>query len=181
MTLSTSPDRNTFQLKRYEEKLTENPDDKNALDMIDLLKSWEEVRENQLLDPKFQENNMEYDLRSTQWVIDKVRQSDNYAQNLYAAICNNVFYKPSADEKERMLQVLKNEYPEWSASWRSAGGIIAHLRGEGDYMNWYCSGSLGNPDNHGSTPNGYVNESIVTDEIRDDLKKLGWHVVDSDN
>ena len=57
-------------------------------------------------------------------------------------------------------------------------GIVADLRGEGDYLNWYCSGmggGLGNGDEDGTL--GYVPESHVTDEIKADLGSLGWHPV----
>jgi hypothetical protein len=30
-------------------------------------------------------------------------------------------------------------------------------------------------------PNGYVPEAVVTDEIREDLKQLGWIVVDQND
>jgi hypothetical protein len=148
-----------------------------AEEMIDLAKSWEKQHEEHLADPEVQKSSMEYDMRSTQWFVDKVRAGETYAQNLYAAICNNDFYKPSPDDRERMLQILKDDYPQWGASWRSAGGIVAHLRGKGDYMDWYCSGisQATAPDN------GYVAESVVTDEIREDLLKLGWIVNESGN
>jgi len=55
--------------------------------------------------------------------------------------------------------------------------MIADMQEKGDYMDWYCSGigeGLGNGDKDGSKK--YVSESIVTDEIKDDLLKLGWLV-----
>jgi hypothetical protein len=102
-------------------------------------------------------------------MMQKVRDRDNYAQNLYAAMCNNIF------QKNEVWPRLKDEY--WSCSWRSAGGLIARLRNSGDYMNWYCSGiggGLGNGDETGIK--GYVPESEVTDEIRQDLFAIGWTV-----
>jgi hypothetical protein len=68
--------------------------------------------------------------------------------------------------------LLKEE--KWSCSWRYAGGIIADMREEGDYIDWYCSGIGGDKED-------YVGEGYVTDEIRDDLLKLGWVVIDDDN
>jgi hypothetical protein len=44
-------------------------------------------------------------------------------------------------------------------------------------MDWYCSGiggGLGNGDADGTK--GYVSESVVTDEIRQDLFAIGWTV-----
>jgi len=101
-------------------------------------------------------NNMEYDLRSTDWILNKVRNSDVYAQNLYAAICNNEFKKNN-----------KN----WDASWRYAGGIIADMKEDGDYIDWYCSGIWKDDPL-------YVHESFITDEIRNDLKLLGWDIIE---
>jgi hypothetical protein len=117
---------------------------------------------------------MEHDLRTCELMLNKVRSSDTYAQNLYAAICNRQF------QKLEVVPVLKDE--RWSASWRSAGGIIANMRQEGDYIDWYCSGigeGLGNGDLDGTK--GYVSESEVTDEIREDLKQLGWIVLDMED
>ena len=112
---------------------------------------------------------LEQDIRTCAWMMQKVRERENYAQNLYAAMCNNVF------QRNEVWPRLKNEY--WSCSWRSAGGLIARLRNEGDYMDWYCSGiggGLGNGDETGVK--GYVPESEVTDEIRQDLFAIGWMV-----
>ena len=115
-----------------------------------------------------QKNNMEYDLLNDSYIREKVRSSDSYAQNLYAAMCNQVFMK------NEVIPILKEE--TWSCSWRYAGTIVANIREEGDYMNWYCSGTFSDDD---GTPNslGFVPECIVTDEIRTDLFKLGWLVV----
>lgn len=111
---------------------------------------------------------LEHDLINSKWICDKVKD-DVYAQNLYAALCNNEFVK------NEVLPILKEEY--WSCSWRYAGELIADLRGEGDYLEWYCSGmSIGDWD---STIKSkfYVDEGRVTDEIRDDLRILGWIIV----
>jgi hypothetical protein len=120
-------------------------------------------------DPKWRENNLEYDLRSTDWILDKVRASEVYAQNIYAALCNNDF------QRNDVMPILKNE--TWSCSWRHAGGVVADMIGKGDYMDWYCSGSRSGPALRTEDyTTGYVNESTVTDEVLEDLFKLGWIV-----
>ena len=173
MTISKSPKRHTFQADNYVKRCTEEGKEPSE-DYLELFKSYRQQDEENMVDPKWQENNMEYDLRSTDWILTKVRGSDNYAQNLYAAICNNDFCK------REMWPILKEEY--WSASWRSAGGIIADMREEGDYIDWYCSGIGNHESGYGLThrpATGYVPESVVTEEIKDDLYKLGWLVVES--
>lgn len=85
-----------------------------------------------------------------------------YAQNLYAAICNNVFYKIND-----VGEFVSDEY--WSASWRAAGGIVADIRNIGeDYMDFYCSGL--------ASEDGFVQEGTVTVEIREDLASINWVV-----
>lgn len=103
--------------------------------------------------------NLEYDLLKVDWIRQKCLVNNTYAQNLYAALCNNRFFK---DGKE------------WTCSWRYAGGIVADLRSteeipsrQGDYMDWYCSGTA-------AGINGYVSEGEVTSEITNDLLNLGW-------
>jgi hypothetical protein len=112
------------------------------------------------------DHNLEKDIRACEWMLKKVQDRETYAQNLYAAMCNNVF------QRNEVWPRLKDEY--WSCSWRSAGGIVAELRGQGDYMDWYCSGIFGVGE--ADSFQGYVSESTVTDEIRQDLFAIGWTV-----
>ena len=114
---------------------------------------------------------LEYDMMTAEWFRNKVRESESYAQNLYAAMCNNQFVKND------VWPILQDK--RWGCSWRYAGEIIADLRGEGDYIDWYCSG-MGFHDKKGADMKGYVPESLVTDEIRADLLKLGWLVIQHD-
>ena len=112
------------------------------------------------------DHNLEADIRACAWMLKKVQDRETYAQNLYAAMCNNVF------QRNEVWPRLKDEY--WSCSWRSAGGIVADLLGQGDYMDWYCSGIIGVGE--ADSFHGYVSESTVTDEIRQDLFAIGWTV-----
>jgi hypothetical protein len=113
-------------------------------------------------------NNLEHDLMNCDWLRNKVRTSDGYAQNLYAAMCNQTW------QKLDVIDILTDT--EWSCTWRYAGGIIADLREQGDYIDWYCSGigSQGNGNGDADGTKGYVSEGCVTDEIEQDLKTLGW-------
>jgi len=174
---SKSPDRFTFQkiksLERWAEDGRTPENDEHVKRMVEFYESFKVQAEQNEVDPKWQENNLEYDLRTCDWILEKVRKEERYAQNLYAAICNNDF------QKRELWPILAEQ--TWSASWRYAGGIIADMREEGDYIDWYCSGigdGLNNGDEDGSK--GYVPESVVTEEIREDLFKLGWLVVEDD-
>jgi hypothetical protein len=174
--ISKSPERYTFQAEQYVKRCEEKGEEPRE-DYLNIYKSARQRDEERMVDLKWAENNMEYDLRSTDWILEKVRASDVYAQNLYASICNNDF------QKLDVMPILKNQ--TWSASWRYAGGIVADMLQKGDYIDWYCSGIRNdtgyNPEINIKFPNGYVPESVVTDEIREDLKRLGWIVVDQNN
>lgn len=113
---------------------------------------------------------MDLDMELTPWLVAKVRASDTYAQNLYAAMCNQTW------QEQAVWEILKNE--TWSCSWRSAGAIVAHLRGQGDYMDWYCSGMADLDRLAEWQARGFVGESEITDEIRADLARIGWRPVD---
>ena len=107
---------------------------------------------------------LEADLLKTEWIRYKCTINNVYAQNLYAALCNNIFIK---------------DKDEWTITWRGAGGIVSSLIKDdtrydlyshrtGDYLDWYCSGASA-----GSIA-GYVEEGFVTSEISNDLLNLGW-------
>lgn len=168
--LNASPERNSFAINNARRRAEEKGEDPDQNDYIEFLKSDMELRREREQDPKWQENNMEYDLRSAKWICDKVKASESYAQNLYAAMCNNEF------QKLAVMPILKNL--KWTCSWRYAGGIVADMREQGDYIDWYCSGIKGGIDLGGGIEEDphptWVGESVITDEIRRDLQLLGW-------
>lgn len=182
--MNSSPDRGSFQingiLKRAEEGDTTT---EHAQQMVEFYKSWEQQRRELEETDEWKIDNMEYDLRSTKWICDKAKASEAYAQNLYAAMCNNEFVKND------VWPLLIDK--RWSASWRSAGGIVANMVEKGDYIDWYCSGIRNNladeeyndltkeeQERYIYIQNNFVGESDVTEEIREDLLKLGWIVID---
>ena len=68
---------------------------------------------------------LDLDLITSEYIENKCK-NPIYAQNLYAAMCNNWFEKAGL---------------EWTTSWRGAGSIIATIRNcREDYIDWYCSG-----------------------------------------
>lgn len=183
--INSSPDKNTFQLENYV-KRREEAGKLPEPEYLDMFKTWREQDEANIVDPEWQKDNMEYDLRSTQWMIDKVKNDDVYAQHLYASMCNNDF------TKNEVWPILTEK--KWSCSWRHAGGIIADMQQKGDYIDWYCSGIRDNKilddDEYQALTKEqqenyiqgkkFVPESCVTDEIREDLLKLGWIVVEDE-
>jgi hypothetical protein len=183
--ISRSPERHTFQAEAYVERCKEEGKEPSE-DYLNIYKSAKQRDEENIANPDWQKDNMEYDLRSTQWIIDKVKASDVYAQNLYAAMCNNDF------TKNDVIPILTEK--RWSCSWRHAGGIIADMQEKGDYIDWYCTGIrdakiLDDDEFRALTKEQqeyyiqgkkFVSESVVTDEIREDLLKLGWIVIDDD-
>ena len=181
MTLSKSPSSGSFRKQNAINK-------PNADELFDLFSSMEQQKLNLEETDEWKKDNMEYDLRSTQWILEKVKADKVYAQHLYASMCNREFVKndvwPILTEKK------------WSCSWRYAGEIIANMREEGDYVNWYCSGIVGTADpieqevwntltldqqKHVKDKQAFEPEGKVTDEIRKDLLKLGWIVVDDNS
>ena len=180
--INSSPERHTFQAEGYIKRCEEQGKEPRE-DYLNLYKSARQQDEENMVDPEWQKLNLEYDLRSTKWICDKAKTSNIYAQNLYAAMCNNDF------QKNDVWPTLKNQ--TWSCSWRHAGGIIADMREQGDYIDWYCSGIYDNHDmepalfddlteeqqTHYKESRAFVPESTVTDEIRFDLLILGWAVL----
>jgi hypothetical protein len=169
--VNSSSERHTFQVGNTIRRAEEAGEEPNQ----DYINMWEQIKideANKIHDPAWQKNNMEYDLRASKEMCDKVKASDNYAQNLYAAMCNMTW------QSREFWQELKGE--TWSCSWRSAGGIIADMQEKGDYIDWYCSGignaELGNGLT-GADGTGYVPEGVVTEEVELDLNRLGWRPV----
>ena len=183
--ISISPERHTFQLEGAKKRAEEDGKELPEI-YINIWKTAKEQDEANIVDPEWQKDNMEYDLRSTQWIVDKVKTNEVYAQHLYASMCNNDF------TKNDVWPILTEK--RWSCSWRHAGGIIADMQEKGDYIDWYCSGIrdakiLDDDEYQALTKEQqetyiqgkkYVPESCVTDEIREDLLKLGWIVIDDE-
>lgn len=156
MMYATSPDRFRFMIESYKKRLQKDPGNE---EMIRTMMFYEECRRIDAEDsPKH--HDMEYDLRKCEWIVEKCKDSETYSQNLYAAICNNRFSK---------------EGKEWCCSWRHSAGIISHLREQGDYIEWYCSGLT--MDESRPVCDGYLMEGKVSDEILFDLRRLGWNLI----
>lgn len=170
--VSKSPQRNSFQKEGYIRRCEEKGEEPNA-NYLDYFQQILENEDRKFDDPKARENNLEWDLLTTDWILEKARSNEAYAQNLYAAMCNNEF------QKRDFWPILKEEC--WSCSWRYAGGIIADMRQEGDYIDWYCSGirNVSEDEEVNKLWDGrnFVAEQTVTEEIEQDLYKLGWLVV----
>lgn len=185
--MNSSSERGTFHRQCAIDRAIEDGRDpetdesvQQALDLEIVFKDHKKEREASV---EWQQNNLEYDLRSTKWICDKVKAREEYAQNLYAAMCNNEF------QKLDVWQILKDT--KYSCSWRYAGGIIADMQEKGDYIDWYCSGIKGGAseaelaamtdeqrEKYHWMDQHFVGESVVTDEIRADLTLLGWAVIE---
>lgn len=111
-------------------------------------------------------HHMDLDIQLTPEIVTKVRSRDDYAQHLYAAMCNVSW------QEQDVWEVLRDQC--WSCTWRYAGGIVARIREQGTYMDWYCSG-MGSDDMNWWIQKGFVSEATITDEIRQDLAAIGWH------
>lgn len=181
--LSKSSQRHTFQAEPSLKTLEKDPDNEEAQNMVEWYAEMKVAAELREQGPEWQKDNMEYDLRTTDWILEKARSDEVYAQHLYAAMCNVDFVKNA------VWPVLLDQ--RWACSWRHAGGIIADMRQEGDYIDWYCSGMRGEDITDDAfkaltppqqeqymTNRAFVGEGVVTDEIRADLLKLGWVVKD---
>ena len=134
--------------------------------LLDLERRRQQERE-MIMDRGLPTHSMELDMMLTPWLIERVKTSQRYAQNLYAAMCNRSW------QEHAVWPILQGE--TWSCSWRYAGEIVARLRGEGDYMDWYCSG-IRDAEDHARE--GTVPEGVITPEIEKDLAALGWRPVD---
>lgn len=98
---------------------------------------------------------METDVLNANWLCQKIRTNTAYAQSFYAGLCNNLFHKTNAPDDAIC-----------SFSWRHAGAVVADIRKQGDYLDWYCSGLVDS-----ATPEGEI-----VPEIAADIEKLGWEI-----
>lgn len=181
---SKSKDRGSFALQCYMNRVQKGGEAEHFVRWLEMLQDEKEAHNHKWDDPASRECNLEWDLLTTDWILEKVRTNKVYAQHLYAALCNNDFQKLDT------WMVLKGS--TWGCSWRHAGGVIADMRQEGDYIDWYCSGitekeSLKLQLEEELAPERreficrvlqHQPEGVVTDEIREDLHRLGWIVKD---
>jgi len=72
---------------------------------------------------------------------------DLFATLLYGALCNTVWRHKATGTA-------------WHCSWRSAGDIVADLRGQGDYLDWYC----------------FSGEGFVDEQVLAEIDALGWEL-----
>lgn len=96
---------------------------------------------------------LERDLLDCQFIKDKIRSENGYAERFYNALCNiNWFH-------DTIVHSDGNEDDAWHCSWRYAGSLVATLRACGEnYLDYYCSGR----------------EGFVDADIAEDLQQIGW-------
>lgn len=76
---------------------------------------------------------------------DEICDDEEFAKRVYAALTNIIWRQDNTDY-------------EHAITFRGAGGLIADIRGEGHYMDWYCS----------------AGEGVVDKNILDALLTRGW-------
>lgn len=111
---------------------------------------------------------LERDLHNSEVILEKVKD-DEYAQKLYAALCNTDWVRDDV-----IPMIRQGDDDKWSCSWRASGRIVAQLRNDGDYLDWYCSGMSSGMD-YVQEQKTTVSEGIIDPEIRKDiLEQCGW-------
>lgn len=160
---SKSPDRGRFRKQCDEKSYIKGHIDKETYERLGAF------YEKYYKDEVPLENNLEWDLRGSEYIVEKCKNSKTYSQNVYAALCNNDFINKNGEK--------------YHCSWRHAGGVVADLNEQGDYINWYCSGiGSGESDEEGNAIKpGYVCEGKITEEVKEDFLKLGWKILEVEN
>jgi endo-1,4-beta-D-glucanase Y len=100
---------------------------------------------------------LEYFIKTNDEVSNLIKKSPEFAQAVYHSLCN-VDWKKVVDDETMTIIKLKGFDTTWGCSWRYAGGIIAEVTGEGNYLDYYCSG----------------NEGMVDDIVEEVFGKYGW-------
>lgn len=108
--------------------------------------------------------NLERDIRTTDRIVYRIRRDEIYAQNWYAALCNNSFIP------QDVWGILTNI--NWTCSWRYAAEMISDIRQDESYKEWYGSGT----GFRGIDFCGFVEESFITEQIDQDITSIGWCV-----
>lgn len=118
---------------------------------------------------------LEKDIQNDEYIINKIKKSDSYAQNLYAALCNTTW------QKIEFLNILEGN--NWDCSWRHSAGIVAVIRNPiiGKYTDYYCSGIPADVSLRCGDHFNYVSEGCITPEIKSDLKSIGWKQIEFDD
>ena len=75
---------------------------------------------------------------------DLIKTDDEFCIELWCALSNIKWQHQNGDK--------------YSNTFRAAGDAIVMIRGEGHYMDWYCTGV----------------EGVVSDRISKGMKSLGW-------
>lgn len=76
---------------------------------------------------------------------DHIRTDDEVCRRMWSALANQGWHHDNGDTA--------------AYSFRAAGDLIAAIRGQGNYMDWYCSGPY----------------ESVSEKIKDAMAKEGWH------
>ena len=112
---------------------------------------------------------LEADLYNSDYIMGKAYTNEKYCGDIYYALCNNDWIK--AD----MLSIVAAEH--WHCSWRYAGGVAAGLfngnkwQGQDNYLEFYMYKAFEKT----------LTEGLVTDEVREDFKRIGWYLVENGN
>ncbi len=85
--MNRSRQRGTFHSQcRIEDAVAEGQDpdkDEDVQRALELERMINEAKAQREADERWKKNNLEYDLRSTEWICDKAKASEAYAQNIY--------------------------------------------------------------------------------------------------
>ena len=80
--ISSSPQRNTFQKEKYIERCQKEGKEPSA-DYLEMFLDEDKRRISKFDNHKSRINNLEYDLLTTDWILEKVRKNKVYAQQIY--------------------------------------------------------------------------------------------------
>lgn len=100
--------------------------------------------------------NMEDDIKQCEWICAKIKESKQYAESLYATLCNRKFVNLD------VFAILSDQ--SWSISWRGAAQMIADIAGSNNYRDYY------------NVPYGSAFNIIKHHQASHDLRKLGWTI-----